>query len=317
MGWPYICCVEVSVVVPVYNEQECLHELVGRLRVVLERCASTWEVLMVDDGSTDASRGLIKAICEADDRFRYVLLSRNFGQQIAYQAGTERALGAAVVLIDADLQDPPELIAQLLEKYKQGYEVVIATRGQRAGESMMKKATARLFYRLMKRLAKVEIPMNAGDFRVMSKRVAMTLGKMPERNKFLRGQIAWMGLPCAEVLYDRESRKGGKSHFTTSKMVRLALDAITSFSDLPLRIASVMGFVVAGTTFLVALYALYSRFVLKDYVPGWTSLILTVLFLGGVQLACLGIIGEYLGRISQDVKGRPLYIVEEESRGSE
>ena len=299
-------------VVPIYNEQECLHELVGRLRAVLERCASTWEVLLVDDGSTDASKALVKAICKEDHRFRFVLLSRNFGQQIAYQAGIERCNGEAVILIDADLQDPPELIATLYSKYKEGFEVVIARREQRAGESLWKKATASLFYGLLKRLAKVEIPMDAGDFKIMSRRVASTLALMTERNKFLRGQIAWMGLTCAEVPYAREARKGGKSHYTTRKMVRLALDAITSFSDFPLRVASIMGFVVAGTTFLVALYALYSRFVLRDYVPGWTSLILTVLFLGGVQLACLGIIGEYIGRISQDVKGRPLYLVEEE-----
>jgi polyisoprenyl-phosphate glycosyltransferase len=300
------------VVVPIYNEQECLHQLVGRLRAVLERCASTWEVLLVDDGSADASRALVKAICKEDNRFRFVLLSRNFGQQIAYQAGIERAVGGALVLIDADLQDPPELIATLYLKYKEGYEVVIARREQRAGESLWKKATASLFYGLLKRLAKVEIPMDAGDFKIMSRRVASTLTLMTERNKFLRGQIAWMGLTCTEVPYAREARKGGKSHYTTGKMLRLALDAITSFSDFPLRVASIMGFVVAGTTFLVALYALYSRFVLRDYVPGWTSLILTVLFLGGVQLACLGIIGEYIGRISQDVKGRPLYLVEEE-----
>jgi polyisoprenyl-phosphate glycosyltransferase len=303
----------ISVIVPVYNEEANLGLLYGRMEPVLEQISpGSWEIVFVNDGSRDSSLVLLRELALANTgRVRYLSFSRNFGHQIAVSAGLAEARGEAVVIIDCDLQDPPEVIAALHARLKEGYDVVYARRRQRQGESYLKKLTARVFYRILARITTVEIPVDTGDFRIMSGRVARVLTAMPEHNKFLRGQIAWIGFRQTYVEYDRQSRHGGTTGYTYGKMIRFALDGITSFSDFPLKLASVMGFVVAGLTFVVGLYALYSRLILKDYVPGWASILITILFLGGVQLLSLGIIGEYLSRISQDVKNRPLYVIAE------
>jgi dolichol-phosphate mannosyltransferase len=213
------------------------------------------------------------------------------------------------VIIDADLQDPPELIAEMRAKMSEGYEVVYARRNKRSGESFMKRWTAKMFYRLLAKITSIDIPLDTGDFRIMDRKIVEVLKNMPEQQKFLRGQISWAGFRQTYITYDRDQRNAGETGYTYKKMIRLALDGITSFSNWPLKVATISGFVVSGITFLIALYALYARFISKDYVPGWTSLILAVLFIGGVQLITIGIIGEYISRLSANVRKRPLYIV--------
>jgi dolichol-phosphate mannosyltransferase len=226
-------------------------------------------------------------------------------------AGIDAAKGDAMVIIDADLQDPPELILEMFEKYKEGFEVVYAKRRKRKGETIFKKLTARLFYRTLAKITTLDIPLDTGDFRLIDRKVADVLKKMPEQNKYIRGQIAWIGFRQTYVEYDRDSRHAGETGYTLRKMLKFALDGITGFSDFPLRLATIAGFVVSGIAFLLMIYALISRFIWQDYEPGWTSLILSVLFIGGIQLITIGIIGEYINRISTNVRNRPLYVVRE------
>ena len=240
---------------------------------------------------------------------RYIDLSRNFGHQIAVTAGLDRAAGEAVVIIDADLQDPPELIPLLYEKMRTGYEVVYAKRRSRQGDSAAKKLTARVFYRILASITHISIPVDTGDFRIISRKVVEGLRLMPEQNKFIRGQISWIGYRQTFIEYDRAERAGGETGYTYRKMIRLALDGITAFSDVPLKAATIGGFVVSGLAFMVGIYTLYSRFVTHDYQPGWPSLMVSILFLGGVQLISVGIIGEYMARLSANVRQRPLYLV--------
>jgi dolichol-phosphate mannosyltransferase len=263
----------------------------------------------VNDGSKDNSISLIRKLVDNDPTVRYIDLSRNFGHQIAVSAGLDLARGKAVVIIDADLQDPPELITPLYQKLKEGYEVVYAKRRLREGESVAKKFTAKLFYRILARITSVEIPVDTGDFRIISRKVVEALRQMPEQNKFLRGQISWIGYRQTFVEYDRSERAGGETGYTYRKMIRLALDGITAFSDAPLKAATFMGFSVSMIAFLVMLYTLYSRFIIHDYQPGWPSLMISILFLGGVQLVAVGIIGEYISRLSANVRRRPLYLI--------
>ena len=265
----------------------------------------------MNDGSSDRSINLITTLSKEDERIIFVDLSRNFGHQVAVMAGLEHCSGDRIVIIDADLQDPPELISDLWAKMNEGYDVVYAKRKARQGEGALKKLTAKLFYRILNRLTNVEIPVDTGDFRMITRRVVEALQNMPEREKYLRGQIAWIGFDQTYVEYQRNARAGGDTGYTYGKMTSLALDAITSFSNFPLRFATISGFVVSFFSFLLMLYALYSRFVLKEYEPGWTSLMLSVLFIGGIQLISVGIIGEYLGRVGANVRQRPLYIVKD------
>ena len=240
-----------------------------------------------------------------------VVFSRNFGHQIAVSAGLDLATGDRVAIIDADLQDPPELIIEMFAKMDQGYEVVYAKRNNRNGESWLKKFTAKVFYRILKSITSVKIPVDTGDFRIIDRKVVNVLKQMPEHNKFLRGQISWIGFKQTYVEYDRKVRQAGSTGYTYKKMIRLALDGITSFSNFPLKVASICGFVVSGIAFMVMIYALYSRYITKDYVEGWTSTIISVLFLGGIQLISIGIIGEYISRLSENARNRPLYIINE------
>ncbi|MGV3503313.1 MAG: glycosyltransferase family 2 protein [Adhaeribacter sp.] len=302
---------DISVVIPVFNEEANLLTLYSRLRRVLSAITPAYELIFVNDGSSDASLHLIRELASREPEVKYIDFSRNFGHQIAVSAGLDKASGQAVVIIDSDLQDPPEVIAGLYAKWCEGFEVVYGRRRQRPGESAAKKVTASFFYRLLARITHIPIPVDTGDFRIISRKVVEALKLMPEKQKFIRGQVSWVGFRQTCLDYDREERKGGQTGYTYTKMIRLALDAITSFSNLPLKIATVSGFVVSGAAFLVMLYTIYARFVSKDYVPGWSSIMLSVLFLGGVQLISIGIIGEYISRLSDNVRNRPLYIINE------
>jgi polyisoprenyl-phosphate glycosyltransferase len=302
---------DISVIIPVYNEEKGLPELYARLRSSVEKVSKDAEFIFVNDASTDGSLGLIRHMAETDKRVRYISFSRNFGHQLAVTAGLEHSKGKVAVIIDGDLQDPPELIPALYEEYRKGFKVVYARRKSRAGESWFKKTTARMFYRLLKRLTHVQIPIDTGDFRLIDRQIVEQLRLMPEPNKFLRGQIAWMGFRQTFVEFDRDARKYGKTGYPLKKMLRFALDGITAFSDVPLKFATAAGFFVSAIALLVILYALFSHFVLNHTITGWTSLIVSSMFIGGIQLFAIGIIGEYIGRINNSVRNRPLYIIEE------
>jgi glycosyltransferase involved in cell wall biosynthesis len=306
---------DLSVVIPIFNEETNIGKLYRRLTALLATMAlpGGYELIFVNDGSHDSSLSQLIALAAHDTHVRYLSFSRNFGHQIAVTAGLDRAEGQAVVIIDADLQDPPELIPTLYAKLHEGYEVVYAKRRSRQGESVAKKITAKAFYRLLRALTHIEIPVDTGDFRIISRKVVLALRQMPEQNKFLRGQISWIGYRQTFIEYDRAERAGGVTGYTYAKMLRFALDGITAFSDVPLKIATVSGFFVSGLAFIIILYTLYARFVTRNYQPGWASLMVSILFIGGVQLITVGIIGEYLARLGANVRQRPLYIVSEDN----
>ncbi len=309
----------LSIAVPLYNEAENVAPLLDRLGMAAERLRDTYEIeiLLVNDGSSDGTLGAIRAEMRKRPNVVLVNLSRNFGHQLAATAGLEVARGDAVVLMDGDLQDPPELIETFVQKWRAGYDVVYAVRRTRPGESGFKVFTARAFYRIIKRLTKVSIPVDAGDFRLMSRRVVEALRRSPERHRFLRGMVSWVGFNQTAVEYDRDVRHAGITKYPLAKMVRFAMDGITSFSDIPLRFASYFGFTVSAIAFVYALVVIgFKLFSLKPpgYTPGWASTIVAVLFLGGVQLMSLGILGEYLGRVYDEVKGRPLYLISDIER---
>ncbi len=307
---------DISIIVPIHNEEGNLPVLHERLTQVLQAMSVSYEIVLVNDGSQDRSLVQMRALAAADAHVRYLDLSRNFGHQIAVTAGLDHCLGRAVVIIDADLQDPPELIADLYKRHKEGFEVVYARRRQRKGESVLKKWTAKLFYRILRRLTKIDIPLDTGDFRIIDRKVVDVLKRMPEQNKFLRGQIAWAGFRQTFVEYDRDERLSGKTSYTYAKMMRFALDGITAFSEAPLRFITLMGFAVSGIAFLLIVYALLSYFFSPGYQAGWASQMISFLFIGGIQLIGIGIIGEYLSRIGANARQRPLYIVAEESEAS-
>jgi polyisoprenyl-phosphate glycosyltransferase len=307
---------ELSVIIPIYNEEGNIRPLLERLKsVILQLELQNVEYILVNDGSKDQSMQIIRKLAAEDPEIRYINFSRNFGHQVAVTAGLDYSRGNAVVIIDADLQDPPELIIPLYHKLNEGFEVVYAKRKSRQGEGIMKKLTAKIFYRILSKMTSVHIPVDTGDFRIIDRKIVSVLKQMPEHEKFLRGQISWIGFNQTYIEYDRDERKTGKTGYTYRKMFRFALDGITSFSNFPLKFASVTGFIVSGISFFMILWALYSRFISQDYVPGWASLMLAVLFLGGIQLIGIGIIGEYISRISANVKNRPLYIVRDTNIG--
>ena len=303
---------DLSVIIPIYNEEGNIRPLIERLRGVIGTMGlNTVEYIFVNDGSRDRSMEIITELSKNNSEIRFINLSRNFGHQIAVTAGLENSSGDAIVIIDADLQDPPELIPALYQKLKSGFEVVYAKRKSRQGESFMKKFTAKIFYRILSKMTSISIPVDTGDFRIVDRKIVEVLKKMPEQQKFLRGQISWIGFNQTYVEYDRDERNAGKTGYTYKKMIRLALDGITSFSNFPLKIVTIAGFVVSGISFVMILYALYSRFISMDYQPGWASLMLAVLFIGGIQLIGIGIIGEYISRMSANIRNRPLYVVKE------
>jgi glycosyltransferase involved in cell wall biosynthesis len=305
---------DLSVIIPIYDEEGNIPVLFQRLNEVIAKLNVDTEYLFINDGSGDNSLMLIKELAAKYPFVKYIAFSRNFGHQVAVMAGIDHSSAKAIVIIDADLQDPPELISAMYHKMKEGYDVVYARRRTRKDKSIIKKLAYKFFYRILSRISSVPIPLDTGDFRVMSQRVADFLKQMPEKEKFLRGQIAWIGFNQTFIEYDRDARQQGAPGYTYKKLFQLALDGITSFSNLPLRIATWAGIIVSGVSFLLILYALYSRFFLKETTPrGWSSLMISVLFIGGIQLLSIGIIGEYLSRISNNVRNRPLYIVEEKN----
>ncbi len=307
---------ELSVVLPVFNEVENLDELRGRLTGVLERCGRSFEIVLIDDGSRDGSFEKMAAYARDDARIRVVRLSRNFGHQMALTAGVDAARGRVVAVMDADLQDPPELLPEMLRKVDEGYEVVYAVRTAREGEGLFKKATAHLFYRLMRRSSNVEIPVDTGDFRLLGPRAVAAFRRLRERHRFIRGLTAWVGFRQTGVPYVRAARKHGETKFPLRKMLRFALDAITSFSYVPLQLATWLGFGVSAFSFFYILVVLVLK-ALGINVPGWTTLMVFILLIGGVQLMLIGVLGEYVGRVYEELKGRPLYIVAEEIGGEE
>jgi len=300
---------DLSVIIPIFNEEANIAILYTRINKVLEPMNITYELIFVNDGSKDTSIQLIEALSLNNPQVKYIDFSRNFGHQIAVTAGLEHSIGKRIVIIDADLQDPPELILDLYKKMDEDYQVVYARRKSRNGESLLKKLTAKLFYRILSSITSIDIPVDTGDFRIIDRKVVEVLKQMPEQEKYLRGQIAWVGFKQTHIEYEREERFGGKTGYTYKKMFKFAMDGITSFSDFPLKFASMAGFIVSFFAFIVMLYSLYSKFVLKDTVQGWTSIILSVMFIGGIQLICVGIIGEYISRIGNNIKKRPLYVI--------
>jgi glycosyltransferase involved in cell wall biosynthesis len=296
----------LSVVAPVYNEEATIHEFYARVCGALE--GLNFELVLVDDGSSDGSTTALAQLATNDPRVRVVYLSRNFGHQTALTAGLDHARGDAVVMLDADLQDPPELIITMLDHWRAGCDVVYAVREQREGESRFKLSTARWFYKLFDKLAQVELQHNSGDFRLLDRRALDALLAMRERNRFLRGMTVWVGYTQAAVPYKRDARYAGETKYTLSKMLRFSLDAISSFSHRPLQLATLLGFVISTLAFIAIPVVIVLRLV-GSYLPGFGSITIVILLLGGIQLIAVGIIGEYVGRIYDEVKGRPLYLV--------
>ena len=300
-----------SIIAPIYNEIGNIPELVPRVREVMDQTGEAWELILVDDGSTDGSTDAIRRLARGDDHVRPVIFARNFGHQIAVTAGLDFSHGDAVVIIDADLQDPPEVILDLIAKWREGYDVVYAVREEREGESWFKKTTASLFYRLIYRITDVDIPLDTGDFRLMDRKVVTVMNQMREKHRFLRGMSAWVGFKQIGVKYKRKARFAGETKYPLKKMIKLALNAVTSFSYFPLQLATYLGFIAAGLSVLAIPIVIILRLITGTILLGQATTLIIVLFLGGVQLISLGIIGEYIGRIYDEAKGRPLYIVAE------
>jgi dolichol-phosphate mannosyltransferase len=302
----------LSVVIPCYNEEEVIGETMKRLKAFCSELADLdVELIFVDDGSSDRTRELLKSFAAEDSRIRLIGFARNFGHQIAVTAGIDAACGDAVVLIDADLQDPPEVVHEMIAKWREGYDVVYGTRIERSGEPAFKLAAALGFYRLLNCLSDVPVPLDTGDFRLMSRHVVDTLRAMPERDRFLRGMVSWVGFKQTGLPYKRAARFAGKSKYSLRKMLRFATDGILSFSTKPLQMSVDLGMFCTSLALAGVLYALGLRLFTNIWVEGWTALMIAVLFIGGVQLICVGILGEYIGRIYNEVKNRPLYIVQE------
>ena len=301
----------ISIIAPIFNESANIPELYRRIKEVLDSTGEPWELVMVDDGSTDGSTDMIKEYHEKDSRVVPVIFARNFGHQIAVTAGLDYSRGDAVVIIDADLQDPPEVILQMIEKWRSGFEVVFAVRTEREGETWFKEFTASLFYRLIYRITDVDIPLDTGDFRLLDRKVVDVMGQMRERHRFLRGMSVWVGFKQTGVEYKRAARFSGETKYPLKKMLKFATDAITSFSYFPLQLAMYIGFISAGISILAIPIVVIMRLAGSQAFFGQASTLIAVLFLGGVQLISLGILGEYIGRLYDEAKGRPLYIVSE------
>jgi glycosyltransferase involved in cell wall biosynthesis len=298
-----------SLVIPVWNEEKVLPVLYERMTQVMDSTGEPWELIFVNDGSRDRSLALLHELNQRDPRIKVLNFSRNFGHQIAITAGSDYADGDAVIIMDADLQDPPEVVLRLIEKWREGYDVAYAVRTKRAGETWFKLFTASLFYRLIRSIADVEIPLDAGDFRLMDRRVVLAMRQLRERNRFMRGLSSWVGFKQIAVEYERAARFAGETKYPLRKMLRLANNAITSFSHVPLQLATYTGFALAVVSLVGILVAIIARLSGISAFSGQATTLVSVLFLGGIQLIFLGIIGEYLGRIYDEVKNRPLYII--------
>jgi dolichol-phosphate mannosyltransferase len=302
----------VSLVVPVYNESEVISVFYARARAALETLPGLdYELIFIDDGSRDDSFAQLKAFAAANPRVRVLKFSRNFGHQIAISAGIDHARGDCVAVIDADLQDPPEVIALMVEQWRQGFDVVYGVRSDRAGETRLKLWTASMFYKMLGRLTNIHIPANVGDFRLMSRRVIDQVKQLREKDRFVRGLVSWVGFPQTGVQYHRDARYAGETKYPFRKMLKFSFDGITSFSTVPLKVATWMGTVAAALAVLYLL-SVFVQWMLGYTIQGWATIMVALLFMGSVQLLCLGIIGEYLGRVFNEVKPRPMYVIEEE-----
>ncbi|SFA70826.1 dolichol-phosphate mannosyltransferase [Cohnella sp. OV330] len=301
--------VTLSVVVPMYNEEEVIETTYAKLTEVLEATGESFELVFVNDGSRDRTAAIVRGICARDARVKLLDFARNFGHQIAVTAGMDHASGRAVVLIDADLQDPPALIPQMLALWREGYDVVYGKRISRQGETWFKKTTAKWFYRTLAAMTSVNIPVDTGDFRLMDRKVCDALSGMRERSRFIRGMVAWAGYRQIGLEYAREERFAGETKYPLRKMVRLSLDAITSFSTKPLKIAGILGFLLSAAGFIYLIVVICQRIFTDTTTAGWTSLIVISLFFHGITLSLLGVLGEYIGRIYEESKRRPLYLV--------
>ncbi len=299
----------ISIITPIFNEAKSIPELYRRVSQVMKSSGHTWELIMVDDGSTDGSADLIRQLVSQDGHIRPVIFARNFGHQLAVTAGLDYSRGQAIIIMDADLQDPPEVVLELIAKWEEGYEVVYAVRAHREGETAFKLLTASLFYRLIARMTDVKIPMDTGDFRLLDRKVVDVLNRMRERHRFLRGMSVWVGFKQTGVEYSRAARFAGETKYPFKKMFKFAWDAVTSFSFLPLQVATYLGFVSAGLSILAIPVVAIMRMSGQLAFAGQATTLVAVLFLGGVQLISLGILGEYVGRLYDEARGRPLYIV--------
>jgi glycosyltransferase involved in cell wall biosynthesis len=303
----------LSVIVPLYNEELVIRDMYRRLTNVLDGNQIDYEVILINDGSRDGTLHVAKQLCETDKRIKLLSFSRNFGHQIAITAGMDTVSGQIAVIIDADLQDPPEVIVQMIDKWREGYQVVYGVRKERKGESFFKLVTAALFYRILRRMTPLQIPVDTGDFRLMDRKVVEQLRHMRERSRFVRGMVSWVGFKQAKVEYTRDTRIAGETKYPFNKMMKFAIDGILSFSQIPLKLSSAFGFLCSVISFVLLVYGVVAKYFYPETtIPGWTSIFVASLFLGGVQLISIGILGEYLGRIYEEIKGRPLYIIDEQ-----
>ena len=300
--------IELSIIVPLFNEEQNIGALNQRIVDVLNSMSVSYEIIYINDGSKDNTLPLVVELSIQNPLIKFIDFSRNFGHQQSISAGIKHASGTYLVIMDGDGQDPPELIPELHKTAKSGYEVVYAKRKKREGEGMMKKFTAKIFYRLLAKITNIEIPVDTGDFRIIHQKVQRVLNQMPEQHKYIRGQIAWIGFNQTFIEYNREERMSGETKFTYRKMIGFALDGISGFSTWPLRVATISGFFVSFVAFLLIIYSLYQKY-FGTTEKGWTSLHISVLFIGGIQLIGIGILGEYLGRVSENVKNRPHFII--------
>ena len=304
---------EYSIIVPVYNEEKVINEAFKRIKSVMDTVSAEYEMIFIDDGSKDTTKSILKNLTKENKKAKAIFLSRNFGHQAAISAGLDYCSGQAVVIIDADMQDPPEIIPEMIKKWKEGYDVVYGKRISRKGENSLKKITAKLFYILLNMLTKENIPEDVGDFKLIDRKVANALKKIHEKNRYLRGIISWLGFKQGEMEYERKERYAGETKYTTSKMIKLSMDAITSFSYAPLKIATYIGFFISGISFLYLIVVIYQKVFTNTTIKGWASITAVNLFFNGIVLVILGIFGEYIGRIYDEANNRPIYIVDDTS----
>lgn len=300
-----------SIVIPLYNEEEVIDECVKRVTSVMEKIDGDYEIIFVNDGSKDSTYNIMNRHCSENEKLKLIDFSRNFGHQTAITAGMDLSKGDAVIVMDADLQDPPEVIPKLIEKYEEGFDVVYAIRSKREGESFFKKLTAKVFYRFLRYMCSIDIPVDTGDFRLLSRQVIEVMKTMTERNRYVRGLVSWVGFKQTGVEYVRDKRYAGVTKYPLKKMLKLSVDGITSFSTKPLKLSKNIGLLMAFSGFIYAIYAVIQRLTGRVLQTGWASTVVLILLVGGIQLIMLGIIGEYIARIFDESKNRPLYIIKE------
>ena len=302
---------EFSVIIPAYNEQEVIEESYKRLTAVMRQIDEPYELLFIDDGSRDNTANILSKICKNDLNVKLLRFSRNFGHMPAITAGMDYARGAAILVIDADLQDPPELFPKMIEKWREGYDVVYGKRAERKGETAFKKLTAGLYYRFLRRMTNVDLPVDTGEFRLIDRKVCDAIKRIKEKNRYIRGLVSWVGFRQVAVEYIREKRFAGETKYPLTKMIKFAMDGITSFSYKPLKLATSLGFGISVLSFIYLLIVLYQRLFTETTTTGWASMVAIVLFSQGIVLMVLGLMGEYIGRIFEEIKDRPIYILKE------